>query len=71
MIPTDEELGTVCIILGDDSEFGISNSSLFIRSRIENPLGKIKVVDLGPPTMENFKRLIENMKRLECHIKED
>lgn len=66
-----EKLGTICITLGADLEFGISNANLFIRSTIADPLGKIKSVDLGPPTMENFKRLIENMKRLECHMKED
>ena len=66
---TDET--TVFITLGSGNEFGISDYNMFIRSTRPDPLGKIKVIDLGPSTRENFRSLIKNMERLECHLKEE
>lgn len=57
---------TVFITLGSGNEFGISDSSMFIRTSEEYGVK----VDLGPPTRENFDRLLTNLERLRCHLEE-
>ena len=61
---------TIFITLGAGIEFGLSHSSMFIRSA-RGDKGTTRLLDLGPPTRENFRRLISNMERLECHMKDE
>lgn len=63
-------LTSIFITLGSDVEFGLTDASLFISKRLKDARGNanLKVIDLGPPTRENFKRLIANMTRLEIHM---
>lgn len=61
---------TVFITLGAGNEFGISDSSMFMRSTIADPLGNIRVIDLGAPTLNEFDALIKLMQRLRCHMKD-
>ena len=59
---------TVFITLGSGNEFGLSDHNMFIRhtqgAYYEDPM----TIDLGPATKENLNRLIEHMRRLECHF---
>lgn len=62
---------TIFITLGGGNEFGISDDSMFIRSTIPDSLGNIRIIDLGPTTRKNFRQFIENLNRLEIHMKDE
>jgi hypothetical protein len=67
---TMTEEATIFVTLGAGAEFGMSDHSLFLRLRKNNDWEDQPTIDLGPPTRENFERLISNMKRLECHLED-
>lgn len=58
----------IFITLGDDNEFGLSDSSMFIRRITPDYFDDNVVIDLGVPTKENFRKLIDNMNKLEIHL---
>ncbi len=75
-----KEEGSVFITLGSGNEFGIADYRLFIRSTRKDSQDNItayeanadtnafdRVIDLGPSTKENLKRLVKYMSQLECH----
>jgi len=59
---------TTFITLGSGNEFGLSGDDLFLRNVNNEYHEEQKSIDLGPATKENFQNLIDNMKRLECHM---
>lgn len=61
---------TIFITLGHGAQFGLSDQGLFITSKAQQYYDTDTVIDLGPPTKENLNRLIDNMRRLECHLEE-
>lgn len=58
----------IFITLGHDNEFGISDDNLFIRKTTKAYYEDPITIDLGPATVENFGRLINNMTRLRNHM---
>ncbi len=58
----------IFITLGAGNEFGISDSSMFIRSTRRDSKGNIRILDLGPATKENLERLIMHMHELKMHM---
>jgi hypothetical protein len=63
--------GDIFITLGSGNEFGISGHRLFIRSTNHEHYELPTILDLGPPTKENFRSLTKTMERLECHMEEE
>jgi hypothetical protein len=61
---------TVFITLGSGNEFGISDSSMFIRQSNQEYYENQVRLDLGAPTKNEFDALIRLMKRLRCHMED-
>ncbi len=61
---------TVFITLGSGNEFGISDSSMFVRKPGPNYYDDMVVIDLGPPTRKHFDQLLNNLECMRCHLEE-
>ena len=62
---------TVFITLGSGNEFGISDSSMFIRQTRKEYYENEVRLDLGKPTVNEFDALIKLMQRLRCHMTDE
>ena len=61
----EDDTVSVAITLGDGNEFAIDKDDDMFIGRVSEPASRVY---LGKATVQNFRRLIGNMERLQIHM---